>query len=299
MSTPRLSIAAEQAARYREDGYVIIDGLVEPGLLGDLRARVEALLAGADDDPRSTSRVDAEHKVLQKISGLTREPGVFHRLATEPALVEVVEALIGEEPLIFRDVLVVKPARQGASLAWHQDSAYWDIDPPALVSAWVALADVPEDAGCLRVVPGSHRMEIEHDLPLTSRRNLPRPITRLLRGAVSLAGTGDNPEGAGGSPVFDRLKRFVLGTATRVFPVIARLGDYSVTDEVARAGGVDISLPVHAGSVIFFHSLLLHASGPNTTDGVRAAPIISYMGSSYRFTGRGDANFLPARRPES
>jgi ectoine hydroxylase-related dioxygenase (phytanoyl-CoA dioxygenase family) len=280
----------EQRRKYREDGYLVLDAVVDDELI----ELVERAAAEALEESRVVSRVTGGD-VLQKVPGLTRSNDVFRRLATDPAIAGVVEELLGEEPLIFRDVLVVKPAREGAALDWHQDSAYWDVDPPALVSAWVALADVPEEAGCLHVLAGSHAERIEHDLPFGKGR-LPRPLTRLLRRVVSLAGTGDNPEGTGGNRFVTAAKAFVLGTATRFVPFLGRLGDYSVdrkrVDELRRD---EVSLPVDRGSVIFFHSLLLHASGPNRTDRARIAPIISYMGRSYRFTGRGEGDFISVR----
>jgi len=40
--------------------------------------------------------------------------------------------------------------------SWHQDSAYFGLEPHEEVTAWVALSDSRRDNGCLRVVPGSH-----------------------------------------------------------------------------------------------------------------------------------------------
>ena len=57
----------------------------------------------------------------------------------------------------------------------------------------------------------------------------------------------------------------------------------------------EISLPVRAGSVILFHSMLLHASHPNSSDRDRLAYITSYMGADYTFGGSAIQNFwLPA-----
>src|SRR5690606_23406032 len=39
---------------------------------------------------------------------------------------------------------------------WHQDDAYFFLDPPEQVTAWVALSEASELAGCMRMIPGSH-----------------------------------------------------------------------------------------------------------------------------------------------
>ena len=97
---------------------------------------------------------------------------MFREVATRPGLVDVIEALLGPGSRRFRDVLVVKPARTGGALSYHQDSAYWDVEPKALVSCWIGLGDVRADGSCLSVVPGTQTREIEHALYLGVARSL-------------------------------------------------------------------------------------------------------------------------------
>ncbi|MBK6658852.1 MAG: phytanoyl-CoA dioxygenase family protein [Proteobacteria bacterium] len=60
--------------------------------------------------------------------------------------------------------LFCKPAATGLEVPWHQDGQYWPIRPRATVTAWIALDEVRVDNGCMRVIPGSHRMgEFSHD----------------------------------------------------------------------------------------------------------------------------------------
>ncbi len=48
-------------------------------------------------------------------------------------------------------------------MSWHQDSTYWGLEPPDIVSAWVAFTPSRRANGCLRVVPGTHRLgQIAH-----------------------------------------------------------------------------------------------------------------------------------------
>ncbi|MDP6701619.1 MAG: phytanoyl-CoA dioxygenase family protein, partial [Candidatus Latescibacteria bacterium] len=65
---------------------------------------------------------------------------------------------------IYVDQTLCKPPRVGSAKPPHQDSAYWTtIDPPNLVICWMALDDATEDNGCMRFIPGSHKLGvIEH-----------------------------------------------------------------------------------------------------------------------------------------
>ena len=286
--------------QFTRDGYIIMEGLLSENDLGLVRSRAEQILkreAEHISDSQVVSRFSGkEAAVLHKVRDLVRTDDVFRELARKPCVVDVIEDLLEQEALIFRDVLVVKPARDGAPLHYHQDSAYWDVDPPSLISAWIPLNDVTEDGGCLRVIKGSHTALVEHVLFLSEQRRLPQPLTRLLRGMASLAGTGDNPSGAGGSHTMDYLKRLVLEKGTRFAPALTRLNDFRVDErEIESLRSSERTIPVRAGSVIFFHSLLMHASNPNTSENDRCAAIISYMRKDSRFIGRGEANFMQAR----
>ena len=56
-----------------------------------------------------------------------------------------------------------KDAQSGAYVSWHQDATYFALEPACHVTAWVALTDAPIEAGCMEVVPGSHRLgQMQH-----------------------------------------------------------------------------------------------------------------------------------------
>lgn len=284
---------------FARDGFAVIRGLLPRADVMTLRARAEALV----DDARAgvttgyvQAAFDATGAVtLVKASGLAERDPLFRDVATRDALVNVVERLIGAGSRRFRDVLIVKPARTGGRFSYHQDSAYWDVEPKALVSCWIGLGDVPLDASCLSVVPGTHTRYLEHQLYLRGRYKVPGPITRTLRRLVSLSGTGDNPDATGGSTLAWKAKRWLLADTTRYAPVLHDLQDFRIPLE-ALTGAQEVMLPVEAGDVIFFHSLLWHASGPNRTDSTRFAEIVSFMGPQAAFVGKGRGNFPLARR---
>jgi len=61
-------------------------------------------------------------------------------------------------------------------VSWHQDSTYWGLEPPDVVTAWVAFSDSTAANGAMRVIPGTHRMEqVPH-------RDTFRPENLLSRG---------------------------------------------------------------------------------------------------------------------
>ena len=70
-------------------------------------------------------------------------------LATHPAMLDVVEELLGPDILLYNACYIVKEPGTSAHVAWHQDLTYWGFDSDGQVSAWLALS--------------GHRRERSHD----------------------------------------------------------------------------------------------------------------------------------------
>ncbi|HVC52753.1 MAG TPA: phytanoyl-CoA dioxygenase family protein [Stellaceae bacterium] len=74
-----------------------------------------------------------------------------------PAVLDPVEDLIGPDIRLFHLSIWPKSAHDPAFVSWHQDAAYFGLEPAMQVTAWVALTDAPVESGCMEVVPGSHK----------------------------------------------------------------------------------------------------------------------------------------------
>ena len=233
-----MSLTAEQQRQYEEQGYLVFPHLFSRGEVAGWLRRLEDLMLERRPRPAGI-RLQVEAALqgsdvgtvgalgaLRKVEELVPNDDVFLSLAKDPRLLGPVSALLGPDLKLFRDALMMKPARHGSAKPYHQDSAYWAIDPPELCSAWIALDDATLDNGCMRVLPGSHRWgTLEH----------------------------------------------------------RHLADFQVDEEALDRSG-EVSVPLEAGGVLLFHSLLLHATSPNHSDQPRRAMICSYMSARSRYT---------------
>lgn len=89
------------------------------------------------------------HLVVPWLSELVRNPGIL----------DVVEKAIGPNILCWMSNFFTKDANDRKFISWHQDSTYWELSSPEVVTAWVALTPSRPENGCLQVVPGSHLLE--------------------------------------------------------------------------------------------------------------------------------------------
>ncbi|MCW5773815.1 MAG: phytanoyl-CoA dioxygenase family protein [Rhodospirillaceae bacterium] len=77
-------------------------------------------------------------------------------LGRHKAILDAVEQLIGPDIFLWKSRGFAKFPGPG-HVAWHQDLPHWNLVPDEAITAWVALSDVNEANGCVRVVPGTHR----------------------------------------------------------------------------------------------------------------------------------------------
>ena len=85
-------------------------------------------------------------------------------LVHHPKILDAVEDVIGADILCYHTTLWIKPPQSNSFVRWHQDGNYFFLEPAVHVTAWVALTIADDDAGCMQVIPGSHKNEfLEHD----------------------------------------------------------------------------------------------------------------------------------------
>jgi hypothetical protein len=71
-------------------------------------------------------------------------------------IVDAIEDLYGPNLLCWTTNFFIKEADNPAFVSWHQDSTYWGLDKPDVVTAWVALTPSNAANGAMKFIPGSH-----------------------------------------------------------------------------------------------------------------------------------------------
>ena len=100
-----------------------------------------------------------DHGLIMKTPYRNKPHMVFkwaNQLIRHPRILDTVEDLLGPNLLVWGTSFFIKEPNDPAYVSWHQDSTYWGLSHPDIVTAWVALtvSDIPN--GAMRVIPGSH-----------------------------------------------------------------------------------------------------------------------------------------------
>jgi len=80
-------------------------------------------------------------------------------LIRHPRILDAVEDIIGPDILCWGTSFFIKEKRDASYVSWHQDSTYWGLEPPDIITAWVAFTDSTAANGAMRVIPASHKLD--------------------------------------------------------------------------------------------------------------------------------------------
>ncbi len=160
----------EKKAFFRREGFLILRQMLSPSDLGRLEEEVirfcrdhktlPRIREGFSLEPNQDTTRDSP--TFRKIGGVSSFSEPFNQVMRHPKVMEILHDLMGPVIELYRDVIMMKPARVGREKPWHQDSSYWPWNPMDLCSAMTALDDASPENGCLQVIPRTHHIELQH-----------------------------------------------------------------------------------------------------------------------------------------
>lgn len=146
-------LSEEEVAAYVSDGFHFPIPVMNKCQARSFRTKLEDFEAKNDKNIRQKIKTKM-HLVLTWINDLV----------TLPTVLDSVEDVIGPDILCWNSTFFIKEAHYPGHVTWHQNSAYWGMDSPDNVTAWIALSCVSIEAGPMRVIPGSHkRPQLDHE----------------------------------------------------------------------------------------------------------------------------------------
>ena len=158
------SLSATQRAQYREDGYVVVEDVLDADTLATLRAVTERIVATAAGVAANTDILDLESSHCPESPRVRRikRPHLAHpfyrELAADPRITALLKPLLGEHIRLRAGGKVnMKSASYGAPVEWHQDWAFYPHTNESVLAVGILLDAMEADNGPLLVLPGSHR----------------------------------------------------------------------------------------------------------------------------------------------
>lgn len=147
-----MKLTEAEIAQFRRDGYVFPVRVLGPDEARGLRRKLEAVEQRQGGRLLPTQRAKS-HLLFKWLDDLIRDARVL----------DAVEPLIGPDILCWNTIFWIKEPASKSFVSWHQDKRYWGLSTDNVVTAWLALSPASVEAGCMRVLPGSHRQLLAHE----------------------------------------------------------------------------------------------------------------------------------------
>lgn len=134
---------------YDRSGYVIFRSVLDAALIAEASDHVAWLQARHPG-------VRPEQLGHQYV----KDDPFWLRLAGDDRLLDIAGLFVGPDIAMFASHYISKPPYSGQPVLWHQDAAFWPLEPMEVVTLWLSVDEATPDNGCMRVIPGSHRGDV-------------------------------------------------------------------------------------------------------------------------------------------
>jgi non-heme Fe2+,alpha-ketoglutarate-dependent halogenase len=144
---PKL-LSSREIERFRMEGYLSPIRIMSEDEAAGIRKQLEEFEARTGGPLQGDLR-HKTHLLFPWLADLVRKEKIL----------DAVEDLYGADLLCWTSNFFIKEARNPAFVSWHQDSTYWGLSEPDIVTAWVAFTPSNEANGAMQVIPGTHTMD--------------------------------------------------------------------------------------------------------------------------------------------
>jgi ectoine hydroxylase-related dioxygenase (phytanoyl-CoA dioxygenase family) len=156
-------LSQEKLAYYRENGFMVLEGLLGDALTKKLSDVTDDYIARARGKTKSDHIHDLEdthtpdNPRVRRLKDPCDLDPFYMDIARHPKIIEAATALIGPNIRLHHSKINIKAAGYGAAVEWHQDWAFYPATNDDIFEIGVAIDPLTLENGPLLAIPGSHK----------------------------------------------------------------------------------------------------------------------------------------------
>ena len=141
---------------YYKNGYLILDQILDTQTLSELKDSTNNLIEEFKVNKSSFIR-DKNKKISNHgkmfLSNRCEDFPLMEKFTKGTFIKSICKSILGDKIYLFNEQVVNKEPQTESKFAWHQDSGYVGYDHKTYLSIWIALCDINENNGALRILP--------------------------------------------------------------------------------------------------------------------------------------------------
>jgi len=152
---------------FLENGYYLAKGVFQPNDIAGLETDFDRIVAqlqrsGEDANARwggsAMEKIGGAQTVVLHTHNVQCYSAAWHAALLNPRFLDVAEQILGPDIVLHHSKLFQKPPEKGAPFPMHQDWSYFPTQKDTMIAGIIHVSEASDEMGCLRVVPGSHRL---------------------------------------------------------------------------------------------------------------------------------------------
>lgn len=153
-----MNLTRDQRDFYSANGFLHVEAMFTAAECALLRDEMHALAERLGNPDATWASVREADTKITHCHDVQFESAAVTRLLTDPRFTSVAQAIIGPNVQLHHTKMFIKPPENGSPFPMHQDYHYFPHAGNSMTAAIVHFDDAPIEKGCLRVVPGSHKL---------------------------------------------------------------------------------------------------------------------------------------------
>lgn len=152
---------------FDQNGYYLARGVFSADEVRDLETdfdRIVRQLTASGENVSATWQGAPSDKVGASGTAILHTHNVqiyserWHRALLHPGFLDIAEQILGPDIILHHSKLFQKPPENGSPFPMHQDWSYFPTLRDSMIAGIIHVSAATDEMGCLRVVPGSHRL---------------------------------------------------------------------------------------------------------------------------------------------
>lgn len=166
-------LTPEELHFYEENGFLLKKQLIPLEWIEQIKSEIEDIHERMAAQPVEGIHVSWEvyddpnkPKRIKQLMHSELVSPTLNRVLRCDSMLDIIESLIGPDIALYHSKLLLKAARDGTAVPWHQDYAYWvrEDNRPLMMNCQLAIDPATKENGCIQFVPGSHKWGLqEHE----------------------------------------------------------------------------------------------------------------------------------------